>query len=103
MRQHDVAVRIACLELAHELGLDESHAVELIAQRDPVGLHVVRPTEELHFAHARRQALDYAVDLVGLVRGGAHLRHNDVAINAFVCLDYILISVVAVKLLLSAK
>ncbi|GIX62189.1 centrin-2, putative [Babesia caballi] len=50
-------------------------------QCDPVVAHVVAAAENLELESARGHALDEAVDLVGLARGLAHLRHDDVAVQ----------------------
>lgn len=47
--------------------------IQLVAEGYPVGLHIVRSTEELDLSRSWREPLDHAVDLVRLVARGTHL------------------------------
>ena len=71
-------------ELAGQILLDQMDPVQLVADGDPVGLDVVGPAEQLQLSRAGGKPLDDAVDLVGLVRGGPHLRHQNVAVQTLV-------------------
>ena len=71
-------------ELAGQILLDQMDPVQLVADGDPVGLDVVGPAEQLQLSRAGGKPLDDAVDLVGLVRGGPHLRHQHVAVQTLV-------------------
>lgn len=42
----------------------------------PIGLDVVRSTEEFNLPGARRQSLDHSIDLIWFVAGGADLEEN---------------------------
>ena len=48
----------------------------------PVWLNVVVSSEEFNFPGAWRKPLNDAINFVGFVRGGPHLRHNNIAVHA---------------------
>lgn len=56
------------------LGLADDNAVELVAQADPAGLHVVLARKDLHLARSWAQPLQQRVHLVRFPRGLPHLR-----------------------------
>ena len=68
-----VAVGVDLVPPVEHLLVVDHDAVQLVAERHPVGVDVVRPPEQLDLARARGQPLDDAVDLVGLVARGPDL------------------------------
>lgn len=78
---HAVTIRVELTELMNEGGVGESHSIYLVSQGYPVGLDVVRASKQLDLACARREAFNDAVNLVGLVARGPHLRHDHITVQ----------------------
>jgi hypothetical protein len=87
-----VPFRICPFKPLQHVGLVKHDAVELVPQRHPVGLNVVRPTKQFQLPRSGREALDDAVDLVRFVRGRPHLGNDDVTVKAAVQLEVALLA-----------
>ncbi|GAB0100540.1 hypothetical protein DMENIID0001_165920 [Sergentomyia squamirostris] len=73
VRQEAILKAAALLKLTHQLRIHQPYSVQLISQRDPVGLNIVRSTEQLDLSRSRTQAFDDSVNFIWLVTRGSNL------------------------------
>ena len=79
-----VSLGIDFLPPLKHLGIPDHNSVQLISQRHPIRLHIMRPSKKLNLPCAGRKSFNDPIDLVWFVTGGTNLCHNHITVQASV-------------------
>lgn len=58
------------------------NSVQLITQCNPIGLNVMRSTEQFNFSSSRGKSFDHTIDLIWFMRSGSDFGDNDVTVQS---------------------